>query len=456
MKRILAILLFASCAVVSNAQFHRGDTLLWGQRWPSYYYWGDNWIDRQYNPSNISGLSGNMINPTRCKPEMARYNYADSSLRVIGVAVGLSFTINIGWNDPPNMNYFSNYQTDYIRLYEVDSTTNELVLLAEKPLDTNVVCYLPDYLPLYGSKPHVPVREAFFDSAITVYDSFYVSVTSNNNYHSSRVTTGIHAIHQLINNKPACFPNPNHYRRKLHKIETDVAYHITDTNWHVFHTDSYADSYSMEDPNEWSYFMMIFPIIDTTYNHSWVPECKRPTGFGAIHVGREVVVLGWESEGSSQWELKVAKEGTGLDSVEALGCTNDVMPLYELDTASWYVATVRSICGQNRISEWSDTIRFFVPGDTTSTDPTDPTEGISNVVERYTYLMPNPASGQVSVMSSFRIDRVEIYTLAGQRILQENAAGLSAQIDISALAQGTYIVRTYTNRGVSNKRLVVR
>ena len=136
-----------------------------------------------------------------------------------------------------------------------------------------------------------------------------------------------------------------------------------------------------------------------------------------------------------------------------MACNSAVTPIYGLDTARWFSARVRSVCGDDRRSEWSDTIRFFVPGDTTSTDPT---EGISNVVERYTYLMPNPASGQVSVMSSFRIDRVEIYTLAGQRILQENAAGLSAQIDISALAQGTYIVRTYTNRGVSNKHLVVK
>ena len=201
--------------------------------------------------------------------------------------------------------------------------------------------------------------------------------------------------------------------------------------------------------------MLIFPIIDTTLDHTWVPECMRPVNFGTVHVGSEVVVLGWESEGSSRWEVKVAKESEGLDSVPPTVCTNDVLPVYGLDTATWYIATVRSICGENRISEWNDTIRFFVPGDTTSTGD-DPQEGIGTVVERYTFMMPNPASDQVTVMSSFRIERIEIYTLTGQRVMQENVGGLSSQVDISSLSKGTYIVRIHTNRGVSSKRLVVK
>ena len=172
-----------------------------------------------------------------------------------------------------------------------------------------------------------------------------------------------------------------------------------------------------------------------------------------LYYRREVVVLGWESKGSGQWELKVAKEGTELDSVEAVSCTNDVMPLYGLDTASWYVATVRSLCSANRISEWSDTLRFFVPGDTTVTDPT---EGIESMTDKYTYLMPNPASEQVTIVSSFRIDRVEIFTVTGQKVLQKKVGGLTTQVDISDLATGTYLVRTYTNHGVSCKRLVVK
>ena len=463
MKKIVAIILFSCFAALACAQFQRGERLVMGERWPTYYYWGDNWIDSHLDAGRSFG--GSALGGMYCQPEIARYIYADSSLRVIGIAVAISFqevVEEFATTDP-----WDEYQVEHFRLYEVDPTTNEMILLADKPLeDLSVACYLPmDDTPImFGVRPSgLPVREVYFDSAITVYDSFYVATTTNNNYYrrfstsNSYIHTVVHSINLFDGVQPLYYPQPNHYRQKLHRVnenDVDLRYGITDTNWHVFHKNWYVlDTLTLSKPHEWSYYMMMFPIIDTTYSHDWVPECKRPTSFGAIHVGREVVVLGWESEGSGQWELKVAKEGTELDSVEAVSCTNDVMPLYGLDTASWYVATVRSLCSANRISEWSDTLRFFVPGDTTVTDPT---EGIESMTDKYTYLMPNPASEQVTIVSSFRIDRVEIFTVTGQKVLQKKVGGLTTHIDISDLATGTYLVRTYTNHGVSCKRLVVK
>ena len=463
MKKTFAILFFVSFSIVAFAQtFQRGDTLVFGERWPTYYYWGDNWIDRQYDPAYPGGFGCPFMGASMCKPEYARYIYTDSSLRVIGIAVAYTY-IDGYWS---NGDQYADFQIDYFRLYEVDSTTNEMILIAEKPLiDTSVACYLPQDIhgPILGVRPAgLPVREVYFDSAITVYDSFYVAATNNNNfirhsYNDNYVHTGISTIRQINDYyKPTCYPEPNHYRRKLHLLNNrnyDFLYHITDTNWHILHTTFVEDSMDLDKPEKWYRFIMMFPIIDTTPDNSWVPECKRPVGLGTIHVGKEVVVLGWESEGSSQWELKVAKEGEDLDSVTPIACTSDVVPVYGLDTASRYVSTVRSICGENRISEWSDIISFFVPGDTTSTDPT---EGIGSMVEQYTHLMPNPATEQVTVVSSFRIDRVEVYTLTGQRIVQEKVGGISTEIDVSSLPKATYLVRIHTNRGLSTKRLIVR
>ena len=464
MKKLVTLLLFAGCMLLANAQnFQRGDTLLMGQRWPSYYYWGDNWFDSKYDPANKGGI-GTKNFGVECKPEIARYIYADSSLRVIGIAVAydIFFLEQDQWGDEDTAGCMKEYKTDYFRLYEVDSTTGEMILIAEKPLtDLEPACYLPKYAygPIMGRKPvGYHMREVFFDSAITVYDSFYVAATQNNNYRSSnKVRTRINSIYQRDDNdKPTCYPEPNHYRRKLHKVDDwdyDIGFLITDTNWHVIHMTWTNLNLCDNTPQEWSGFMMMFPILDTTPDHSWLPECKRPKDLNTIHVGKEVVVLGWESEGASQWELKVGKEGSDLDSVAAIDCSSDVAPVYGLDTATWYIATVRSICGENRISLWSDTLRFFVPGDTTSTGPT---ESIETIAEKFTYLMPNPASDNVTVMSSFRIDRIEVYSLTGQRVMQQKVGALSTQIDLSGLPKGTYIVRTYTNHGISNKRLVVK
>ena len=473
MKKTVTIILLACCALAANAQnFERGAHLHMGQRWPTYYYWGDNWIDRHLDAGGFIGNSGPSI--PECKPECARYIYADSSLRVIGIAIGMDYCVHaMSGISHYGHNPYRNYQTEHFRLYEVDSTTNEMILLADKPLtDSTPACYLPR--DVYSNTPGIPVFEVYFDSAITVYDSFYVSATCNNNYRRSidevadcYITSRLYGLYIYENSHPICFPEPNHWKRKLHLVngyDRDNSFGITDTNWHTFHTawEAIDPNHPEDKPDEWPYFMVMFPIIDTTPDHTWLPECKRPVNLGTVHAGREVVVLGWESEGSSQWELKVVKEGADMDSVEPIECTGDVVPLYGLDTATWYAATVRSLCSGDRISDWSDTIRFFVPGDTctsgngdtTSTDPTDPTEGIETPAERYTYLMPNPATEQVTVMSSFRIGKVTVYDAAGNRILRTEPNGMSATIDLSTLPSGVYIVSIATNRGTVHKRLI--
>ena len=466
MKKIFTVIAFVVCTLMAGAQpFQRGDSLLWGQRWPSYYYWGHNWLD-SYTDTGAVGCLG--YSSTGCMPEYARYIYTDYPLRVIGVAVEMQFILmhpqHMGEN-PPSI------ETDYFRLYKVDTATGDMVLVAEKPLlDTSAACYIPsnELQPLFGRRPRngLPVREVFFDSAVIMTDSFYVATTCNNNYGRYQPGYQCYYITYLRGNcltegnKPIVLPQPNHYRRKLHRIgpcDRDLRYGVQDTNWHVFHTDFIKyDTNILDEPQEWGMFMMMFPIIDTNYDFSWQPGCEPPVNLSAINISYDTVVLGWDSEGASHWELKVAKDGEDLDSVATIDCTNDVMPLYGLDTAVWYIATVRSICSDSSISEWGDTIRFFVPGDTTSTtDPEDPQEGIASVAERFTYMMPNPAGEQVTIMSSFRIDRVEIYSLTGQRVVQEKVGGLSSQIDISGLPKGAYLVRVHTNHGVSTKRLVV-
>ena len=85
----------------------------------------------------------------------------------------------------------------------------------------------------------------------------------------------------------------------------------------------------------------------------------------------------------------------------------------------------------------------------------DPT-GIETTADRYTYVMPNPASGNVTVASSFRIGDVELLDLNGKSHLRTTVDGLSAALDISSLPAGTYIVRVITSAGTAYKKLVVK
>ena len=161
----------------------------------------------------------------------------------------------------------------------------------------------------------------------------------------------------------------------------------------------------------------------------------------------------WNDMGGDSWELAVAPDGGTPETANVMPCSNTMFTVQGLDTGRWHVAWVRSVCGTDSViySDWSDSVRFYVPG-----DGQQGTEGIGNTADRYTYIMPNPATERVTVASSFRIGQVELYTLNGQRVLQQRVDGMSTVLDVSGLAAGTYILRVHTHNGVSNKKLVVK
>lgn len=78
-------------------------------------------------------------------------------------------------------------------------------------------------------------------------------------------------------------------------------------------------------------------------------------------------------------------------------------------------------------------------------------------LSRFVRLMPNPASGGVTVMSSYGIDGLEVYDVRGERVLELSGVGrgTSAGFDVSKWTKGTYVVLVHTPVGTTAKRLVV-
>ena len=77
-------------------------------------------------------------------------------------------------------------------------------------------------------------------------------------------------------------------------------------------------------------------------------------------------------------------------------------------------------------------------------------------VERFTSLFPNPATGRVSVFSSFGLNSVRLYSVSGAEVLRrEGLSGTLATLELGALPAGTYLVHIDTPAGTAVKRLVV-
>ena len=117
-------------------------------------------------------------------------------------------------------------------------------------------------------------------------------------------------------------------------------------------------------------------------------------------------------------------------------CRTSVFPI--IDTTGMFADTVQG-------------------GDTTIVDTTIvDTTSISPMADQFTYLMPNPATDQATVYSSFPMLRVAVYDPTGRCVLRRRVDDRTLRLDLTGYAKGTYLIVIHTPAGRAVKRLVVR
>ena len=68
---------------------------------------------------------------------------------------------------------------------------------------------------------------------------------------------------------------------------------------------------------------------------------------------------------------------------------------------------------------------------------------------------PNPATDVVNVNTNAALQHIEIVSMNGQKVLDEQAEGFKATLNTSTLAKGVYMMNVYTENGVSHNKLTV-
>lgn len=477
MKKIAFILLMAFSVTGMWAQNHT-DTVTVFYRDPRYYYWDSNWVDHYIRLSIADGnpdIHWAYGEPTWCgyfATELARYFYTDTALRVIGLAAAINPYVEQNYYSG-NFNYdpYQDAVEEYLSLYEIDSVTDEMILLGRKAwFDPKVQSFQntrPRYIIDMGIAPHhgewQPIYEVYFIRPITVHDSFYVSVTQNNDtpydyYDPDELpakvkfwTLNMYALEGWHNPTFAMeySPSPSHVRVKNHYIDEPENAQppsnptcFTDTNWHC------TKLSPCEFMDSGNFFFFIWPIIDTTTYVPYIGPCHVPSNFRAMYTTPEVSLFSWSAvNGADHYELAIGDPSLPPEMGTILECHDTYKPVNDLDTGCHYAAWVRTVCDSSRVSAWSDSVHFCVKSGGV---------GISTVADTYTQLYPNPTGGEITVVSSFLIGEVEVYSLTGQRVLYQRVDAISASLDLGSLPAGTYVVRIATNHGTAVKRLVMR
>ena len=149
------------------------------------------------------------------------------------------------------------------------------------------------------------------------------------------------------------------------------------------------------------------------------------------------------------WEVEYA-EATGTTTY-SVTTTSPMVTLTGLRASTTYLGHVRAMCEwDTEYGPWSDLSEMATGAHQ------QPHTGITDNLDRFTQLMPNPAREVVTVLSSYRMGRVAVYDLQGRKVLeQKEDDALATTLDISALPAGVYVVAIHTPAGIATKRLLV-
>lgn len=70
-------------------------------------------------------------------------------------------------------------------------------------------------------------------------------------------------------------------------------------------------------------------------------------------------------------------------------------------------------------------------------------------------IWPNPAQSTITVTSSEMADKIQIYTLSGQKVFETDGRSTSTSFDISNIVGGIYIVKVLVNSNLYTEKLII-
>ncbi|MBQ9473053.1 MAG: T9SS type A sorting domain-containing protein [Bacteroidales bacterium] len=239
-----------------------------------------------------------------------------------------------------------------------------------------------------------------------------------------------------------------------------VRYH-TQQYVRTFEIDGWLDAYDTNwvinqccNPKTCSW-PVFFPIIDTTGmgldGFQWAEGygCTTVQTFHLLYVEGQKAYLSWSANSDALfYEVSYGLADIVGNSPELgtkLRLNTSMVCLDSLEPGRRYVAFVRAHCAENAKSLWTEGEAFqaLASGNIIEDSP----------ASRFTAVMPNPTSSQASVVCSFSINKIEIYTATGQLVKTVKVSANTASLNLSDLPAGTYILRIQTSAGDVAKKL---
>lgn len=503
-RLLIIATLFIACAGSPKAQspyHHIGDVV----NNPDSIYWlgdwtVDNWLATPNHPLHLTSL-GLLANPSRyfktCLDnnsnnstamypdlslvgELLRCCYTPDSIKVIGLAAVAYTCVDGNYSHTPFY-----YLHDTLSLYVGSRKNPELSRKVKwsmqdsarwiRPyscgsvihpngspnLITNGGCCTTEFA---GGRKWLPLKEYYFEDygmdPVYVIDSFFVGCT--------------HSYYSNVLPYSQLEPDDS-----VHHLETGYLFYGYDSaavdscptcesfpkyEYLIKRTGRHPSFYPLNEwiSEEWRWYLAVWPIIDLHNDLPPIPQyvCPAVQNIRTTYFDGAAVIL-WDANSEhSSWQLSYGPQGIEPDSGTIVNCPIMAGQVF-IDTGQHYSAFVRAKCIHDDsvyFSDWSDSIDLFISDSIPEEPPIDDTTGIGigTVASRFVTLMPNPTHDVVQVVSSFGINRIEVYNLQGLLMAETKASGTTVSVNTRDWPDAVYFVIIHTPAGSFSKRLVVK
>ena len=314
---------------------------------------------------------------------------------------------------------------------------------ASGPVELTRVCWTDDYsthptrymeLPRRGGESCdimqdytaiVPLREYYFDSAITVTDSFYLGC----------VVPDIDASGPNAFNIFTYIASHMWDYCSYSSAEANGTYKECAIDLPEF---TYYDSSALD--NNWHHythkrFQLIFPIIELD------TFCVTPEEPQVAYRDSLTVRVEWVDNSNISWEVSRTAPNGDPDAGLITPTTVPYIEYTDINNDSIYHVYVRGYCETGIWSGWSDWSTPCVI-DSIPTPPAPPA-GITSIETAELTISPNPTDGTVQILGlQGELTDIEVLDMTG-RLLKTFEK--TATFNISTLSSGIYIVRVKTH-----------
>lgn len=137
----------------------------------------------------------------------------------------------------------------------------------------------------------------------------------------------------------------------------------------------------------------------------------------------------------------VADNGNNVTNATNYGCAQASGAPYEWKEAS-FSFTVPAGVTRVRFQHWNGNTNYLKYMDDFSIALTS-SLSVKELAQFSFKSYPNPATNQLNLSADKNIDKIEIYNLIGQQLLNKDLNSNNTQVNVSSLSKGVYVVKAF-------------